>query len=247
MITAFLRPDTVKDAVRLKSTPGAAYLGGGTWLNSGSADGVSVLISLERLGLGTIEVSGSACTIGAGATFQQIVDAAAGPAAVPAAVRAAAALTASRTLRTMATVGGELGLCPDDSALIPALMTLDASVSLAGSRRPVPIHRFLAERPYGLILSVLIPDRTLPSLVRTISRTSHSVRSLVVAASMRDGKPSIVVSDCRGQRFAARDAAGCATLALEPDMHASAAFKRYMAGVLAVDALADLGQGRGAT
>jgi putative selenate reductase FAD-binding subunit len=246
MITAFLRPDTVKEAVRLKSTPGAAYLGGGTWLNSGRADGVTVLISLERLGLGGIETSGSACTIGAGVTFQQLVDSAAIPAAVPAAVRAAAALTASRTLRTMATVGGELGLCPDDSALIPALMVADAAVNLASSRKPLPIRRFIQERPSGLILSVAIPDRMLPCMVRAISRTSHSARSLVVAASMQNGQPSIVVSDCRGQRLAASDAAGCAALALEEDLHASAAYKRYMAGVLAADALAELSCGRGA-
>jgi len=223
MITEILRPKTVAEAVRAKSAPGAAWLGGGTWLSSGRDSTVTLLVSLEHLGLGSINTAGGTCTIGAMARFQAIVD----NAAVPGALRRAAALTASRTLRNMVTLGGELGLKPRDSAVIPVLVALDATVSVAGKKKPVPIRRFLDDNPVGLVLAVSVPVER-PAAVDAVSRTSHSPRSLVVAVTA----DRIVVSDCQGQVAVVPDPAAFAP---RPDMHASAAYKRYMIGVLVED------------
>ena len=253
MIQEILRPRTVPEAVRARSRVGAAYLGGGTWLNSLRSDELTTLISLENLGLGAIETARGRCVIGATANLQQIVDAQ----SAPPALRAAASLTSARPVRNMKTIGGELGQCAPDSALIPVLIALKADVTLAGQKKPCPVEQFCEERPAGLILSVSVP--VLPCAVKTVSRTSHSPRSLVAAASFRECRPAladvrVVVSDCRGQRVRLRDVERAlegqplaeksqveelvrAAFTPEADMHASSAYKRYVCGVLVADAL----------
>jgi putative selenate reductase FAD-binding subunit len=257
MITDIVRPKNVAEAVKAKSAPGAAWLGGGTWLNSGRAEHVTTLVSLENLGLDSIRTETGHCVIGAAVTFQELADSA----LVPHALRAAARLTASRTLRNMVTVGGELGLLPEDSAIIPVLVALGADVSLAGRKKPVPIRSYLDEGSTGLILGVSVPDGRLAA-VRAVSRTSHSPRSLVAAVSARAAAPAleapvIVVSDCRGHLVRLEEAEksldGAALPPREsiealaragfsprPDLHASVEYKRYMAGVLVADLLASL-------
>ena len=250
MITDILRPATARDAVRAKSVPGSAYLGGGTWLNSGCARGVTTLISLEQLGLDGIRADRDGCVIGAAVTLQQIVDS---PIA-PAALRAAAGLTASRTLRNMQTVGGELCFRGDDSAIIPVLMVMGAKVSLAARRRPLPVEDYLASKTEDLILSITLPDVSRPCAVRTLSRTSHSPRSLVAAACMTVSDRAlreirVVISDCAGQRARILETAAGATelpsrerveamvakaFVPKPDLYLSVS-KGYLAGVLVAD------------
>jgi putative selenate reductase FAD-binding subunit len=248
MITDIVRPKTVPEAVRARSVPGSAFLGGGTWLNSG-ASAATRLVSLENLGLGGIEAGKGTCTIGAMATFQQIVD----DTRVPAGLRDAARLLASRTLRNMCTLGGELGLRPHDSALIPVLVALGATIRRSGSRRPAQIAEWLAAPTDDLILSVTVPAARCE--VAAVSRTSHSVRSVVVAVAVvaaagGGARATIVPCDCRGTRGifsvtlpAEPDGVESAVNAIfnpKPDMHASAEYKRYMAGVMAADLVARL-------
>jgi putative selenate reductase FAD-binding subunit len=260
MIQEILRPRTVTEAVRAKSRPRAAYLGGGTWLNAIESDELTTLISLENLGLGTIAAAHGRCVIGATASLQEIVDSP----AVPNALRVAASLTSSRPIRNMRTLGGELGGYMEDSALIPALIALDAEVNLAGKKKPVPIEQFCKERTADLILSVSVLP--LPCVVRAISRTSHSPRSLVVVVSVKECRSvltgvRVVVSDCRGQHVRLQDVERAlegnalpakslvekwvaAVFMPAPDIHASSAYKRYLAGVLAADALHAIAAGR---
>jgi probable selenate reductase FAD-binding subunit len=228
MITEIARPKTVTEAVRAGSAPGAAYLGGGTWLNSGRAGNVTTLVSLERLGLDSLHVDGDRCTLGAAATFQAVAD---NP-RVPAGLRDAVRLTASRTIRNMVTLGGELGLAPRDSAVIPLLLAMEAEVSLAGRGKPVPIQRFVDENKAGLILSVSIPVRPAAS-VCAVSRTSHGPRSLVVAMCGE----RVAVSDCQGQLALLEEPR---TFEPRPDIFASTEYKRYLIGVLVADLQAAL-------
>ena len=231
MITDIARPKTVTEAIRAGSAPGAAWLGGGTWLNSGQAGNVTTLVSLEHLGLDSIHCGPDRCTIGAAATFQAIAD----NVHVPAGLREAVRLTASRTLRNMVTLGGELGRNPPDSAVIPLLISLDAEAALAGRKKPVPIRTLVDESTAGLILSVSFETRH-AAAVRAVSRTSHSPRCLVVAMS----GARTVASDCTGQVVLLQQ-----PQAFEPrtDVHASAEYKRYMAGVLVEDLRAALAGG----
>ena len=254
MVTEILRPASVQEALKAGSLRGSAYLGGGTWLNAAPSGEPMVLISLEKLGLDSIETAQGRCRLGATATFQAVLD---NP-GVPQALRRAVALTASRTLRNMATIGGEIALHPPDSALIPLLLALEAEVSIAGKKKPVPLDAYLLESR-GLILSVAVRDAGRPGEIQALSRTSHSPRSLVVAAVASALVPRVnglrlVVSDCRGttirlsgleNRLEGRElpprqeieAALGDTFSPQPDMHASSAYKLYMTRVFVADAL----------
>ena len=257
----------MREAVRVHAAPGSAYLGGGTWLNSGKAEGVTRLVSLEHLDLCRVECDRGRCVIGAQVTLQEIVESG----LAPRALRDAAGLTASRTLRTMKTIGGALGLRAPDSAVIPALIALRAEVAVAGRRGPLAIESYLAAPAAHLVLSVIIPDTARPCALRSLSRTSHSPRSLVVAVSACAADahaaaaaavvtpslmdPVIVVTDCVSAPVrlttveGACDAATIPTdiearvgrvFAPAPDIHASPGYKRYLAGVYVADCLHDL-------
>ncbi|MCX7032108.1 MAG: FAD binding domain-containing protein [Spirochaetes bacterium] len=272
MVSEILRPKTIGEAARLVVRPGTAVLGGGTWLNSGIAASDAAgaapvtarsgstplaLISLESLGLDFVEWRNAALRIGAMATFQQILDAP----GVPEALRNAVAATSSRTLRTMVTVGGELGHCPADSVLIPVFAALDARVRIAG-RSPLGIEEYRSARalgPVGLIVEVSASDADGPCAVASLFRTSHGRRSLVIAVSAARLHPEvsrvrIVASDCRGQVLRLADAEEALEGSPLPakdrieklvraafwptsDIHASTEYKRYLAGVYAADLL----------
>lgn len=265
MITEILRPATVQEALKARAMPGAAFLGGGTWLNAAPSDSPRILISLERLGLGTIEASPARCIIGASVTFQQLID----NGGCPLGVRRAAALTASRSLRNMITVGGEVALHPLDSALVPLLLAMDALLSIAGRKEPLALDSWLRDGGSGLILSIVVRDPSRPAAVRALSRTSHSGRSLVIAACAEAAMPVVkglrlVAGDCRGSavRLLAAEQAlegralpqraeieerAPGAFTPQPDMHASSAYKLYMTGVLAADALEEMAGKAGGT
>lgn len=263
MVTEILRPATVQEALKARTLPGSAYLGGGTWLNARPGAQPLILISLERLGLASVEKTANGCLLGAMATFQQSLD----DPHVPPAVRKALSLTASRTLRNMMTIGGEVALHPLDSALIPVLLAAEAQVSVAEEKKPVPMQEYIAEDGGHLVLLVTIPDPARPAGVRALSRTSHSPRALVIAASARTLRPLVsglrlVASDCRGTlmrlarlegqlegaplppRAAVEEALGD-EFSPQPDMHASSRYKLYMARVFIADLLHEMAAAKG--
>ena len=249
-------------AVTTSAAAGPAAAGPSTAVATRGAAAVAplALISLENLGLDFVEWRSSALHIGAAATFQQCLEAP----GVPEALRVSIAATASRTMRNMVTVGGELGLCPADSTLIPLLAALDARVRIAG-RRPLGIEEYRSARALGsvgLIHEVSVPDADRPSAMRWLARTSHARRSLVIAVAASRLQPSfagvrIVASDCRGQVLRLADAEAALEGSPLPakdrieklvraafwptsDIHASTECKRYLAGVYAADLLHEL-------
>ena len=188
-------------------------------------------------------------------TFQQVLD----TPGLPASIHAAVALTSSRTLRNMVTIGGEIGLLPADSPLLCVFLTLGARIVLAGGAEPIPIERHLAGAQRGLILSVAVDGPPPLSAVLAVSRTSHGARSLVAAVAARSAQaevrdPRIVIGDGSSAPIRLPETEGRlrdAPLApkarieewvsreLHPaaDFQASAEYKRYIAGVLVADAL----------
>jgi len=265
MVSEILRPRTVSEAARLVAKPGTAILGGGTWLNSGVAAAQPAgaglaLVSLAHLGLDFVEWRSGALRLGAAATFQQCLDAP----GVPRVLRDALGATASRTLRSMVTIGGELGHCPADSVLIPVLAALEARVRLAGGRS-LGIEEYRAARalgPAGLIVEVSASDADRPCAVAWLARTSHGRRSLVVSVAAARLSPRIAhlriaASDCRGQLLRLADAEEALEGSPLPDRdriekavraafwptsdnQASTEYKRYLAGVYAADLLHEL-------
>ncbi len=127
MTREFHRPATIAAALTLKRYLGAAatFLAGGTLVNSSRFSGrTGPLISLDGLDLGRLEARPGQIALGAGVTLQALVEAP----VVPAALRQAALLVGNRNIRNQATIGGQIGAMEPHGALLPALLTLEASV-----------------------------------------------------------------------------------------------------------------------
>lgn len=130
MVRGFHTPGSVDEAVRLKRElgPSAVFLAGGTRVNSSEfAFSPDHLISLAGLGLDSVEETADGFVLGACATVQQILEAA----ALPWPLRRAASQVGNRNIRQAATLGGHLGANDPCADLVPALIALDARIVLA--------------------------------------------------------------------------------------------------------------------
>ena len=156
-IERYAKPNSLEAALALKANdPGAAWLAGGTYLLAGdrrdkpeSAIDVGAFIPRE------LRAEGGELVIGAGATFQELLESRLAP---PILARAAAGM-ANRNIRDRATVGGNLGANRSCSSLIPALLVSEARLEVAegASRLETPLADWLAS-PRGLVLAIRLPS-----------------------------------------------------------------------------------------
>ncbi len=109
MSAAYARPGSVDEALELLRESGAAVLAGGTDLAGQIDRGIrtpTLLVDLQEVGLGEIEVDGDGVRLGA---TVRLADVSASASIAPyAAVARAAGLAASPLLRNQGTVGGNL-------------------------------------------------------------------------------------------------------------------------------------------
>jgi putative selenate reductase FAD-binding subunit len=254
----YVMPSSIEEALAAGERTGAEYLAGGTWVNRrvNSRPRPSVLVSLSKLGLDYIRSDDEGIHIGSMACFQSLVD----RADLPVAIKAAAGVTASRTLRNMMTIGGDIALASNSSCIIPSLMVLGAEIAAASG--PVDVSGYVKQEKRDLIVEVRIPDQGLRTGFLSLSRTSHSPKSLVCAVAVRveEGIATAVrisLGDCvsapfhlsgtegllTGRTLPDRSKIGslvCKEFCPKPDIHASEDYKRYLAGVYVADLLHDL-------
>lgn len=257
-MTEYIKPATIDEALRLGEMKGSAYLGGGTWLNAVRPDEIERLISLDELKLDGIEDVEGEHRIGAATRLQQIID----YDGLPSALADAARSNASRILRNMATIGGDLALHEPASCVIPALVVLDATLVLAGDGGEIGVEEYLRSRTGSLILEVRVPKNSAVSGLRWLSRTSHSKKTVVcaVAFGTADGvliSPRISVSDCvtgpirltsvetalAGKEVVPKQVIEelvAGDFDPDGDFHAGAAYKRYIAGITLADMIHQL-------
>jgi len=211
MVNEYLKPASVDEALRMKAErPGAAWLAGGTFLLAGYSRGYPATVGrlgapgapLDSRAAGSphepptsvidvgavlprsIERTGSTLAIGAGATFQELIESD----VVPTQLKAAALSMANRNTRNRATVGGNLGANKSCASLVPLLLVLDAELEVAradGSRATMKAAEWPAS-PDGLVLSVTLslPAGTLASSMRA-SRTACDVATSTAAVAYR--------------------------------------------------------------
>ena len=155
MITAYHRPQTLDEALKLLAQPNTLPLGGGTLLSHSQADSVQV-VDLQALGLNSLKKSGNNFEIGATATLQQLLE----NEGCPAALKSALKLEAPLNLRNAGTVAGTIVTCDGRSTFVTVLLALDAKIEIRYSNlesRTLNIGDFLPLRPRGLITSITIP------------------------------------------------------------------------------------------
>lgn len=185
MIQEFLVATTGEDALNLKRKhKGSVFYAGGTEINRlGSSVGATVAVSLGKLHLDTIEETESSVRIGSMVTFEQLL----ASDVVPAWLKEAARFCGSFPKRNMATIGGNLALCRDDSYLAPALLAsrcrlCTASLTESGAyvEDNIPIreyHSYHQQFKGTLILAIDIPKA--PRFVGTL-RFANTVESHAV-------------------------------------------------------------------
>ena len=119
MITAYHRPESIDEALRLigRSSPITVPLGGGTLLSHAAPDSVEV-VDLQALGLGNIVERGNMLNVGATATLQALLE----NDVCPSALKRALKLEAPLNLRDTATVAGCVVTCDGRSPFVTALL-----------------------------------------------------------------------------------------------------------------------------
>jgi len=199
---SYFAPTDVGEAVKLlaEHRDKAAVLAGGTdlvpQLNYYEIK-PGALVYIGELGLDYVKEEGGKLVIGAGTTVAHLL--ANSLVAEKFGVLAAAAHThASPAIRTVATIGGNLGTASPAGDLIPSLMVMDAEVILASARgeRAVPIKDFFTgpgetvRAADELIVEIQVPLLPGKAVFKKIGRRKAQTCSLVSAAARleMDGK-----------------------------------------------------------
>ncbi len=172
-------------------------IAGGTEINRlGTPLSSNHVISLDALPLHEIVEKDSIVTIGALATFTQMLNSP----LVPQYLKEALTFCGSFTRRNMATIGGNIAATRDDSYLMPALLAAKARVligdlSIDGeySEEDIPLREYLEFRDHfndSLILAVILnrPQRVVFSkrFARTVQ--SNAAVTVSVGASIEEGE-----------------------------------------------------------
>ena len=252
MFEQYLKPASVDEAVRFKSKfkDDAVFMAGGSKLNATPTRSTkSVAISLAGLGLNEIKSQAGQVTIGATATLQQVID---NP-VVPASVREAASFVYSRNVRNQATFGGELFARQNEAVLLPVLLVMNAKLILAGGGDS-DLASWLSGPRDTLVLSVVLPEPNVCCATRKVVRSAAGLSVLTAAVALTaDGQriavEGVVPAPVRLQSVEQRrltdevlQKAVSEAVAPVADLRGSVAYKRYIAGVVVADLLADCQQ-----
>jgi carbon-monoxide dehydrogenase medium subunit len=256
----YARPSSVDEAVRLlASHEGARALAGGQTLVSvmkARAASPDVVVDLNRLDdLRTIAVSGGTLELGAMATYTQIIGSSEVDVSRPILAEVAAQI-ADVQVRNRGTIGGNV--CSNDPTnhLPPLLVALGASMTIRGADgdRTVPAEEFFL----GVYMTVvgegeLLLRVSVPAAANaadgfasvTIGRDGTCIAN--AAASIAGGAPRIalgcvdsvpvLLTPADTDAESIRGAVAAAELDPPSDVHASADYRRHLAGICAVRAV----------
>ncbi len=207
MIKNFFRPADLKEALTLKGN-GVQFLAGGTEINrgatglgSGNYQGDEVMpgiplrtadmdvIYLDGLDLKGFRTEGEMFIIGACTTLQEIMD----EPSCPDVLKCAAAFIPSRSIRNMATIGGNIVASRANSAMLPALLALDAVIFRGDKTGSVKVEEYINKGCNDLITEIGIPESIGVCFTVKESRSHLAVPVVTVAVYMekKEGAVSI--------------------------------------------------------
>lgn len=254
MIKDFYRPESLSQALSLKQQFGAdaVWFGGGSKLNATpTRTDKERVISLEKLGLNQVSATERGLEFGASVTIQQVIDSD----AAPAALKAACQNIYSRHQRNQATLGGEIAANLTAAQVLPALIALGAQVELA-EKGVISVEDYVLNEKNDLIVAVILPNASRVCSVRKIARSAGGSTVLSAAVSLEAGNYVVAVSGLspRVQRLrdveaqianlsdAELEKAVGACVFPQADYCGSVEYKRYIAGVVVADLVADCKQ-----
>lgn len=155
MITAYYRPQTLDEALKLLAQPNTLPLGGGTKINSPAYQKQDFsVIDLQALDLKHISRNDYTLDIGATTTLQALLESADAPPALKQAIQQEASLN----IRNAATVAGTLVACDGRSPFATAMLALETKITVIHQQSSViSLAEYWALRPAGIITLVSIP------------------------------------------------------------------------------------------
>ncbi len=203
MITEYRRPRNVAEAVALKGD-GFVFLAGGTQINNAGARRLQTsgqdhirIASLDALDLSGISFDAAGdgrWIIGAGTTLQELAD----NGEIPRSLCDAASFIPTRSVRNIATIGGNIGAKRSDSYIIPVLLALDAVAET--SEGSMPVEEYVSGDHDALILRVVVPP--VRGVCRAVKESRSHIALPVVSGAVRvENEGNTIV--------AARVALGC--------------------------------------
>ena len=195
MIKEVFKPASIEEAVKLKSSD-VYYLSGGTHINwtpvvqlrkSEGKPQIEKVILLQGLLSTELKKEGSAISIGAGATLQELIDSS----IVPDALQKAAKFIASRNIRNMATIGGNIAANRPDSYVIPCLIALKADVETA-DEGIMCVETYVREEKTSLIKRIILPPVDGVCIVDAVYKSSGAYPSVTTAVLV--SKKEVVIA-----------------------------------------------------
>jgi len=195
MIQYAYRPASLSEAVELRKKEQAVYLSGGTWVNwAGSDIHPQKVVLLEDLLPDMVEKVNDGLEIGSGITLQTLMDAE----DVPGPLRQAAGFIFSRSVRNMATLGGNIAANRTDSCVIPALIALNARIKTVGGAE-IPVEDYLTQGEGTLIEWVVLPKVAGRCMVDRAALSSAAYPTLTFAIRVAAGE-AVVALGCVADR-----------------------------------------------
>lgn len=249
MIVELHRPEQLSDALALLSrvTPRTLPLGGGTAMPSFEDEPVA-LVDVQGLGLDQAEMRGVWLWLGAGMRLSAVEQ----HTAIQPELHRVITAEAGLNVRQMATLGGSVASADGRSALLCALLALDARLMIEPGAQEIELSELIYQRSQ-VLRGKLITGIGLPAnaslAVETVRRTPASP-PMVIAAVVRwpSGRTRLAVGGAGSTPRLAMDgpepggigAAAANALFDVEDFMASAEYRRAIAPVLAERALARL-------
>ena len=249
MIKEVFKPDSLEEAVKLKDSD-VYYLSGGTQINWTPAQDerkvkgkpqIEKVILLSGLLSSDIKKEGLSLFIGAGATLQELIDAP----AVPEALKKAAGYIASRNIRNMATLGGNIAANRADSYVIPCLIALKADVETE-DEGIICVEKYVREEKKSLIKQIILPEVEGVCVIDVALKSSGSYPSVTTAVRvspkevvvaigcvsdhvlrLKNLESGILNGSLTGDNLAA---AVAEEINPKSDLQGSAAYKKYISG-----------------
>jgi probable selenate reductase FAD-binding subunit len=166
-IQEYFKPKTIAEAIRLlREHPGKGkFIAGGTNVVVDKDPSLDYLIDLHHLGLDYLKEEDACIRIGACTTIQQLYQSPLVRTFASGLLVQVASWFASRQIRNVATIGGNIaeGLSAADTA--PALLAMDAQVVIVGeTEHTIPMSEFFRKEGGNILQDELIKEFILPKI-----------------------------------------------------------------------------------
>lgn len=197
-IAEYFTPTTIKDAIMLlRMHPGKGkFIAGGTNIVVDKDPALDFLVDLRHLGLEYLIETDEHVRVGACTTIQDLYKSPLITSLADGLLVQVASWFASRQIRNVATIGGNIadGLSAADTA--PALLAMDAKVVIVGeTERTVPISEFFYQQGGTILQEELIKEFLIPKtfqqargkfLKNCKTREDISIVSVTTTAIMKE-------------------------------------------------------------